>query len=250
MSDAQEHARARAQSAHEARLAPIPEDFVPDAVAGDSYNDQDEEEATSEDHGRSGHTLMRDLAANLSTAVTASVPFPTVLRSPMDARSRSQSAPSTFGTFERAQDANWFATATPTSFFGFPPVTQQLAMNNTPEATRSFPDNESTAVPWHSKVFEDAYRPLLPGENFFEVVDPVKDRRRFANYIYGFIPNPGTGGRAAPSWNEYQEQVSELQMRDIGVSEPRPYGNSRGGWESRTSSPSWQGRHSRRSWSG
>ncbi|OAL45161.1 hypothetical protein IQ07DRAFT_661940 [Pyrenochaeta sp. DS3sAY3a] len=87
---------------------------------------------------------------------------------------------------------NWFATATPSSLYGFAP-TPQHGRHLTPK-----PKSLATHPPSSAETTEqvDVYnRPLQPGENLFEAVDPSKEPKRFANILYGFTPNPGTQSR-------------------------------------------------------
>ncbi|KAF1848030.1 uncharacterized protein K460DRAFT_67227 [Cucurbitaria berberidis CBS 394.84] len=165
-------------------------------------------------------------ARGVGTATPAmSIPGSTATNPPMDADGRSQSAPC---TTVRAEQVNWFATATSNDLFGFPPVAQQLAMNAA-EATRILPD-DATPPEGNTAVFKQANRPLLPGENLFEAVNPIDDWRRFHNLLGGFIPNPGTEDRPPPTWNKEpagQDPVSEPEVRDDGAF--RPYRRSRGG---------------------
>lgn len=123
---------------------------------------------------------------------------------------------------------NWFATATTNALLGFLPVADQLRINVTNATRVHAPEAPLRNTPF----FEEANRPLLPGENLFADVDPVKEWRRFNNILSGFVANSGTEARPAPTWDQepaYQESTSKREVQDGKMFCPnsRPRGGER-----------------------
>lgn len=105
------------------------------------------------------------------------------------------------------------AAANPKELYGFAPISVQVRQRFPKAKT---PRSAAPPPPTESDGQIDVYnRPLKPGENLFEAVDPMKEPKRFANILYGFTPNPGTDRRLVKDW-EGKMPTAVANSREMG----------------------------------